>query len=359
MTHHEQDDMTVRVIPAARWAAIGWLVLVVVVAAMAGWEWRMRSLGLHAGDLGDGVSYWTAERRKLAAGDHDGVVIFGSSRILFDTDLEVWKEMTGRRPIQLALVGTNPRPFLKRFAEDSDFDGLVVVGVTPDIFFSDFKSAFPKYLELSDLWRTESPSKRFGHQVGLVLQRYFAFLDDNYSLGSLVERVAIPDREGVRGPYLDVWKLSEQSAGRQYRMWPRLVTDRRLQEHAIKVWMGRDRGGPDAEALTRAIDDARQSVDKIRAHGGEVVFVRSPSAGAYYARELRNTPRAKTWDRLLQETDAFGINFEDYPEMQGLESPELSHLSAESATRFTRAYVGVLRERYVGLRPGAVLKPSR
>ena len=36
MTHHEQDDMTVRVIPAARWPAIGWLVLVLVVAATAG-----------------------------------------------------------------------------------------------------------------------------------------------------------------------------------------------------------------------------------------------------------------------------------------------------------------------------------
>ena len=36
--------------------------------------------------------------------------------------------------------------------------------------------------------------------------------------------------------------------------------------------------------------------------------------------------------------------------MQDLEVPEWSHLSRESATRFTRAYVGVLRERYVGLR---------
>ena len=131
MAHHEQDDMTVRVTPAARWPAIGWLVLVLVVAATAAWEWRMRGLGLRAGDLDDGVSHWAVERRKLAAGDHDGVVIFGSSRILFDTDLDVWEEMTGRRPIQLALPGTNPRPFLVRFAEESDFDGLVVVGVTP------------------------------------------------------------------------------------------------------------------------------------------------------------------------------------------------------------------------------------
>ena len=357
MAQHEQDDMTVRQIPAARLVAIGWLVLVLVVAATAAWEWKMRSLGLHAGDLDDGLSHWTVERRKIAAGDHNGVVIFGSSRILFDTDLDVWEEMTGRRPIQLAMVGTNPRPFLKRFAEDSDFDGLVVVGVTPDIFFSDFQSAFPEYLGLNDLWRAESPSQRFGHQVGLVLQRYVAFLDDNYALGSLVERVDIPDREEVRGPYLDVWKLSEAFPGRQYRMWPRLETDRRLQDHAIRVWLGRDRGGPDADTLTRAIDDARRSVEEIRAHGGNVVFVRSPSAGAYYARELRNSPRDKTWDRLLQETGAFGIHFEDYPEMKGLESPELSHLSRESATRFTRAYVGVLRERYVGLRSGPVAHP--
>ena len=55
MTHHEQDDMTVRVIPTARWPAIGWLVLVLVVAATAAWEWKMRSLGLRAGDLDDGA----------------------------------------------------------------------------------------------------------------------------------------------------------------------------------------------------------------------------------------------------------------------------------------------------------------
>lgn len=357
MAHHEQDDMTVRQIPAARLVAIGWLVLVLVVAATAAWEWKMRTLGLHAGDLDDGLSHWTVERRKIAACEDDGVVIFGSSRILFDTDLDAWEEMTGRRPIQLALVGTNPRSFLKRFADDSDFDGLVVVGVTPELFFSDFTSAFPEYLGLNDLWRDESPSKRFGHQVGLVLSRYVAFLDDEYSLGKLIERVEIPDREGTRRPYLEVWKLSESVAGRQHRMWSRLETDRRLQDHAKNVWMERDRGGPDADTITKAIEDARQSVERIRAHGGDVAFVRSPSAGAYYDRELRNVPRDKTWDRLLRETGAFGIHFEDYPEMRDLEVPEWSHLSRESATRFTRAYVGVLRERYVGLRSGPVAHP--
>ncbi|MGH8251279.1 MAG: hypothetical protein ACREVI_11405 [Steroidobacteraceae bacterium] len=350
---HEQDDMTVRAIPSARFAAIGWMTLVLVVAATAAWEWRMRSLELRAGDLDDGLSHWTVERRKLAAGDHDDVVIFGSSRILFDTDLDVWEEITGRRPIQLALVGSSPRPFLERFAEDADFDGLVVVDVTPEIFFADFATAFPEYLGLNDLWREESPSRRFGHQVGLLLSRRLAFLDDSYNLPKLIEHIEIPDREGIRRPFLEVWKISESFDDRQYRLWPRIETDERLRQHAMQVWMaGRAQARPPPEGalLARINAEIRRDVAKIRARGGDVVFVRPPSAGAYYAREQGKVPRAPTWDRLLRETGTFGIHFEDYPEMQGLDIPEMSHLNAESATRFTRAYVEVLVQQYPWLR---------
>ena len=70
----------------------------------------------------------------------------------------------------------------------------------------------------------------------------------------------------------------------------------------------------------------------------------------FYEREAQQVPRDQTWDRLLRETGAFGIHFEDYPEMRDLDVPEWSHLSRESATRFTRDYVGVLRERNVRLR---------
>lgn len=358
MAHHEQDDMTVRVTPKARWSAVWWLIVVLVVAATLIWEWRMRSFGLRAGDLGDGPSHWAVERRKVQRGAHDDVVIFGSSRILFDTDLDVWEEMTGRRPIQLALPGTNARPFLVRFAEESDFDGLVVVGVTPELYFSAIVSGLPQFQTVQDDWQDESPSKRVGHQLGLWLSQHLAFLEDRYTLADLIEQVEIPDRKGVLGPYLSVWKLSESFADRQYRMWPRLEADQRLRTHAIKVWMARDRGKLHDELVTRAIEESKKAVQKIRARGGKVVFIRAPSAGAYYEREARNTPRNETWDRLLRETGAFGIHFEDYPKMQDLALPELSHLTRESATRFTRAYVSVLRERYVWLRPLPESKPG-
>lgn len=357
MAHHEQDDMTVRRIPATCWTAIGWLVLALVVAATAAWEWRMRSLGLRAGDLDDSKWHWAVERRKLESGEHDGIVIIGSSRILFDTDLDVWEELTGRRPLQLALVGTNPRPVLVRLAEESAFNGLVVVGVTPDLYFMDRFSYIPQYEGVLDFWREESPSERVGHRIGLFISQHLAFLDEAYRLAPLIERIDIPDRPEVRRPYFDVWKLAETSADRQHRLWPRLETDVRLRDHARQVWGPFDGNRPAPESVARAIEESQKAVKTIRARGGDVVFVRAPSAGLYYESENAGIPRARTWDKLLAETGAFGIHFEDYPEMQGLEVPEWSHLSRESATRFTRAYVGVLRERYVGLRSGPVAQP--
>ena len=335
------EDVTVREIPRVRLATIALLVAVLVTAGLIAWEWQMRSLGLVAGDLDDSKGHWAVERRKVAAGEYDGVVIIGSSRILFDTNLDIWKEMTGRRPVQLAMPGTSPRPILTDFADDPDFQGLLVVDVAPEGFFTEGR-AHPDFAGVLDYWKEQSPSARFGHQAGLFLSRHLAFLDDQYTLFSLIDQLDLPNRGTITRPYLAVWKLSETYDNRQTMLWSQIETNERLREHAMRVWMSAKPKPPEAELLAMIFEQARRDVAKIRARGGEVVFVRPPSAGFYHAREEMNTPRAKTWNRLLQETGAFGINFEDYPTMQGLELPEMSHLSRESAQRFTRAYVGVM-----------------
>jgi len=340
---HWPEGVTVRQVPATRWSAIGWLVLVLVVAAVAAWEWKMRSLGLRAGDLDDSKSHWAVERRKIADGDHDGIVIIGSSRILFDTNLDVWEEMTGLRPIQLALPGTNPRPHLKDLAENSDFSGLLIVGVTPDIFFTDWPG-IPVFAGLTEFWHEESPSSRFGHRIWVGLQRHVAFLDESYRLGILVDRaVPLEDRPGVRGPQRDVWKLAEVFDDRQTTLWPRLETDEFLRDHARWVW-GPFNGEPwiEEKDAKRIIEETRRHVEMIRARGGEVAFVRAPSAGLYIESERQGMPRARTWDPLLKATAAYGIHFEDHESMQGLQVPEWSHLSGASQLVFTRAYVGLL-----------------
>ncbi|HEX8794451.1 MAG TPA: hypothetical protein VF765_26080 [Polyangiaceae bacterium] len=328
-----------RGVPSLAWRRIAAIAFSVTLLAMLAWELRMRQIGLRAGDLDDGVGQWAAERRKVDAGPRDPVVLVGDSRILFDTDLDIFADVTGRRPIQLALPGTPGAQFLTDLGDDEHFAGLVVVGMMEHLYFSSWKGLFGKAL---DYVHDESPSQRSGVVIHLELSRTFAFLDKEYSLFNLIERNDIPNRGDVEGPYLDVWKLSETFDDRQTRMWSRIQTDPRLQQHAIAAWHDMKGKPLPQEQIDKTIAAAKRACERIRARGGEVVFLRPPSAQPNRANEEARAPRARVWDVLLRETGSVGIHFEDYPAMQGLEIPERSHLSAESAKVFTRAYAGEL-----------------
>ena len=226
MAHHEQDDMTVRVTPAARWPADR------VAGARAGGRGDGRLGMAHArarparGRPGRQQVALGGRAAQAGAGDHDDVVIVGSSRILFDTDLDVWEEMTGRRPLQLALVGheSTARPaaaWPRKPTSTAWSSSASRPTCTSRIRFS----YLPEFADVLDFWQKESPvgagrSPDRAHCSPSNL----AFLDEAYRLAPLIERLDIPNRQGVRRPYLEVWKLAETSADRQHRMWPRLET---------------------------------------------------------------------------------------------------------------------------------------
>jgi hypothetical protein len=97
------------------------------------------------------------------------------------------------------------------------------------------------------------------------------------------------------------------------------------------------------EAIAARYTDTKTCVDKIRARGGKIVFVRFPVSGPLKELEDKATPRAQTWDPLIQQTGAPGIYFEDFPELSGFNCPEWSHLSAGDSVEFTKRLVPHLR----------------
>jgi hypothetical protein len=333
------QPVPVRPVPTKPWGPILWSALLLFLALLAMWEWRMRALGLEAGDLEDGGSSWAEQRRRIDGGDVQ-VAIVGDSRILFDTDLRRFQQLTGVRPLQLALPGTNARPFLQDLARDTDFKGLVLVGIADRSYFRDDAGLMGDALEV---YRYEAPSRRSGFLIQRVLEQRLAFLDDAYRLSTLVHRLDADTRPGAMSPLHDVWKVRISGADRQSSMWQRIQTDRRLREHARAVWMrsGPARGkGPVApELIARTQSLTRQAVQQIRARGGEVVFLRPPSGGPLRAAEEQRLPRKTGWDALLAAADVRGLHFDDYPSMQGLDLPEWSHLSRRCATVYTDAYV--------------------
>ena len=74
-----------------------------------------------------------------------------------------------------------------------------------------------------------------------------------------------------------------------------------------------------------------------------MIFLRLPVTLDLKALENQLTPRAAFWDRLLKETAAPGIHFEDYPELASFDCPEWSHLSAGDSVEFTKRLAPHLR----------------
>ena len=98
------------------------------------------------------------------------------------------------------------------------------------------------------------------------------------------------------------------------------------------------------DTLLAFLEQTKKAIDKIRARGGTVVFVRPPSDGPYIEMETRLYPRQKYWDRLLEYTKTPGIHYADYPGTANLVCAEWSHLTLQGAAIYTSQLVKILEE---------------
>jgi hypothetical protein len=340
-----------RDIPDRPWRAISVAVLALTLALTGLWEWKMRDIGLVPGDQDSGSAAWAFQRRRIDR-EPVQVAIVGDSRILFDTNLDRFQQMTGVRPVQLALEGTNGRPFLEDLANDPKFKGLAIVGMRDPGFF---RKNLGLWKDALDHGRWESPATRLGFLIHREVRRWLAMPDPQYSLSKLLVRMDHGLRKGVDSPYDDVWKLAQTGDDRQTWMWAPVETNPYLQAHAKSAWLGPNGKpiAPDVIAMTQSRSAA--AVKKIRARGGDVIFIHPPEAKILRDRDLARLSRAKGWDALLAATDAKGIHADDMPEAQGLRIPEDSHLSRACAVVFTDAYVRRLAQLtpLIRLRPDA------
>ena len=347
----QAQPVPTRDIPLKPWARMGAIVFLAVALLTTAWEWTARTrLGLRAGDIDDSPQAWAEARR---AADHAQVAIVGDSRILFDTDQARFEALTGVRPVQVAHVGTNARTLLEHFANDPNFHGLLIVGMADTMYFGMpviglAGNAVHNYA------KNDKPSQLTGLWLDRWLQNYLAFMDSDYRLSRWVPRFDTGWRKGPDSPYEDVWKINEVFRGRQYFMWGRIETDPYLQGHARHAWQGFKGPNIPPALADRVIARSAEAVRRIRARGGDVIFVRPPSAPELRVNEQHRIPRKLGWDRLLAGANAKGIHADDLPQAQNLVLPEWSHLSRRCAAVFTDAYV----RRLVEVTPRLKLQPG-
>ena len=340
-----------RDIPLQPWGRILLGALALFLLLMAAWEWHWRAYGATPG-MRNSDGAWADQRRRIDTGEGGKTVLIGSSRMLFDVQLPEWGRATGDRPIQLSLEGTSPLPVLEDLADDPDFTGRLLIDATPA---SLFLGQSGRRASVVPYYHGQSPSQRSGHWLSQhFLEPWFAFYDPDFALPVVVRRQAWPDRPGLP-PRILVRKLSVQEMDRNTHLWQKVEDDPQYHALVRRIWRVQlglplppmlDTEAKRIKLREETIGRVAIAVDKLRARGVRVVFVRPPSSGPWLAHELRLTPRKDTWEALLQRTGSPGIHFEDYPQLQGYALPEWSHLGTAEAKRFTTALAPLVEREF-------------
>jgi len=326
----------------------GILTLVLVVIAVASWELYVRSKGFDT-TYDDNPALWSDKRAMVYEPADKATVFIGSSRIKFDIDIPLWEKTTGDHAIQLACVGSSPRPVLEDLANDPKFKGKLIVDVTEVLFFAYDHFSVETPNDNIKYYKDRTPAQRASFVVNHLLESQLAFLDkDRLSLNAKLDDLHIPNRKGVfEFPIFPV-DFGRVRFNRQEFMTDKFAADTVDRNRVKDIWVFFAKMSKDPPASGGKLDSifasVKASVDKIKARGGQVIFVRTPSSGGFLMGETMGYPREKYWDRLLAETKCAGIHFKDYPAIDHFECPENSHLSQSQALVFTENFITIINE---------------
>jgi hypothetical protein len=324
----------------------GLLSLFLVIAFFVSWEFYLRNKKVNVA-FDDGPALWSHKRGLVYQPAYKATVFIGSSRIKYDLDIDTWRKRTGEDAVQLAMEGSSPLPALDDLAADKDFKGKLVIDVTEGLFFSSNPRNFDDPNRNIAYYKDLTPAKKFSFKLNKGVESKLVFLDrDNYSLTAFLDKLRVPNRPGVFAMPIFPMEFGRTSFDRQALMTDEFVKDTSLQRRVTNIWeffRSVNKTPPASGALLDSFFIAiKNNVDKIRARGGQVIFVRTPSSNPMRMGEQKAFPRSQYWDSLLTVTGCAGIHFEDYPEISNFVCPEWSHLSPADAIVFTNHFVDIL-----------------
>jgi len=316
----------------------------IVLVSLICWEVFLRKKGYNI-SYDDGSALWSDKRDKVY--QTNTTIFIGSSRIKFDLDTDTWRKITGEEPVQLSMEGTSPRPILDNLANDKKFKGRLLIDITEGLFFSNFPGRQSEVTANLDFYKNNhTPAQRTSFILNSELEKHFVFLDKgSFSFSALLDKVKLPPRPGFFGlPQFPI-EFNRVNFDRQSYMTPRFLADSSLVNKVKAIWTRMPPGReppPRGEKLQKIFESVKNSIDKIKARGGEVVFVRTPSSGPFTIRENKGYPRDVYWDKLLAFTNCTGIHYMDHPAIDHFVCPENSHLSKSDAVIFTKSLINIL-----------------
>jgi hypothetical protein len=288
----------------------------------------------------------------------ESIVIIGDSRGWFDIDLDEIQKGLGKRPVQLAMGGGCAYPVLADLANDESFHGTIICSAVPRLLLAPPGTPPMERGEKAvRRFHNQTPAQRASQYLAMPLEEHVAFLkQEELTLDDLLKRLPIPNRPGALvpprlPPYFSTIDRERRSRMTEECARPGSELQKRIQQIWIPLFSPppppsyipkEEFGKRMGQAIEQRFQDIAAAVKKLRARGGKIVFVGFPHSGGLKELEDRVTPPAIR-DRLIKDTGAPLIYYEDVPELSGFTCPEWSHLSAGDSVEFSKRLAPHLR----------------
>ncbi|WP_053971578.1 hypothetical protein [Mangrovimonas sp. ST2L15] len=322
--------------------------------SLISWElyWRSNT-DYYIAYLEDDRNLYAEERAKAETATSQDIILLGASRTGYNFNTWTWKEEMGIQPIHLTANGKPPKPFFKDIVNNTNFNGTLIIGVTPVAFFDIFGT--DDRMRVANLWvdhyYNRTPAQKLGFILSKPLQRTFVFLTaseaksyNDLDLKSLIGTISLSNR--VPNSNFKLKNIGYNDEKRNLLMFPRLTDNKFYQKEITDEW---DKVIPTLpiyedikDEIPRVFEEYKILIDKFKKRGGKIIFIRHKAEEGWNKYSKRMLPRDLVWDKFIEMSGCPGYHFEDYPFMSKYYLPDWSHLNMEDAKVYTRDMVNQL-----------------
>lgn len=273
-------------------------------------------------------------------GNND-VVLLGASRMQANFDLSIFSQnFPNQKAILLAQSGRGTSyPVFKDIVENTNFQGIAIIDETEQNLMG--QKSYDQQGFVDFCKSSFSFNRQLNHRISAWLQNTFVFL--NPQSGSLRLWGNLLTKRKPPVPFYTKTLFTREQLIDYKRADEKFLKDLHDNRLAgIKSQVNQAFLSPD-----KWLDETKHwdiLVNKFRARGGRIIFVRMPISQERWKFEGQIAPPEKYWKVFTNKLNVKSVYFADYPDLSNFELPDTSHLDMRDKPAFTRFLLNHLQD---------------
>lgn len=300
--------------------------------------------------VNDTVELWIKQRQQASQLGDQALILIGGSRIQLGTDLNLLEKLSGKKPIQLAIDGSNFYPVLKNLAEDPTITGNIILDLHESLIENLFVQ--DKAWDWVNAYQQQAQQplyKQLDQTIHNYLTQHMVTKLEGAKPSKVIAQLALQPKQGA-GNYLITHNNRSRDADYSKVKMPDFYIARVIRHSGLTLDQTQVQSYSELLALyenaitkipvsddsdfNQNLPELIHLINQLKTRGSKVFIVRMPTSKLIWAIDQQRYPLEKFWQQIATQ-HAASIHFKDYSELNSFDLPDGSHLDQKDKAAFT------------------------